>query len=82
MQHDVLVEVGYLISSLKLTPVLQFSNRDVVDTTKGDENHWSIGLNYWWAAHNANVKGAYSRINPNGALAQNEFTIQLQLFYF
>jgi hypothetical protein len=81
-QHDTLFEVGYLISSLKLTPVLQFSNRDIVDKTAGDENHWSIGLNYWWAAHNASIKGAYSRINPSGSSSQNEFTVQLQLFYF
>jgi hypothetical protein len=81
-QHDILLELGYLISELKLTPVLQFSNHDVVDTTTGDENHWSVGLNYWWAGHNANIKGAYSRINPSGLASQNEFTLQLQLFYF
>jgi len=81
-QNDYLLEVGYLISAVKLTPVLQFSNRSVVDATKGDENHWSIGLNYWWAGHNANIKGAYSRIGPTGSASQNEVTIQLQLFYF
>jgi hypothetical protein len=81
-QNDYLLELGYLVAALKLTPVLQFSNRDVVNATVGDENHWSIGANYWWAAHNANVKGAYSRISPNGSPSQNEFTVQLQLFYF
>jgi hypothetical protein len=81
-QQDVLLEVGYLVRALKLTPVLQYSRRDVIDVATGDENHWSLGLNYWWAGHNANVKAAYSRINPTGAAAQNEFTIQLQLFYF
>jgi hypothetical protein len=34
------------------------------------------------AGHNANVKGAYMRIHPNGASDQNELTVQLQLFYF
>jgi hypothetical protein len=68
--------------SMKLTPVLQFSNRDVVDTRIGDENHWSIGLNYWWAGHNADIKAAYSRINPTGSPSRNEFTAQLQLYYF
>ena len=50
-QNDYLLEVGYLIPALNLTPVLQFSDKNVVDTTKGNENHSSIGLNYWWAAH-------------------------------
>jgi hypothetical protein len=81
-QHDILIEFGYLLSTLMLTPVLQISNRDMVATTKGDENRWSVGLNYWWAGHNANIKGAYSRISPAGSPRQNELTVQLQLFYF
>jgi hypothetical protein len=39
-------------------------------------------LNYWWAGHNANIKAAYSRINPIGSPSQNEFTGQLPLSYF
>jgi hypothetical protein len=81
-QHDILIELGYLLSTLRLTPVLQVSKRDMVATTKGDENRWSVGVNYWWAGHNANIKGAYSRIRPTGSPSQNEFTVQLQLFYF
>jgi hypothetical protein len=60
----------------------QMEIRDVVDTRIGDENHWSIGLNYWWAGHNANIKAPYSRINPTGSPSRNEFTAQLQLYYF
>jgi Phosphate-selective porin O and P len=81
-QHDYLLELGYLVAALKLTPVLQFSKRNIVDAAAGDETHWSVGLNYWRAGHNANVKAAYSRISPAGASTQNEFTLQLQLFYF
>ncbi len=81
-QNDLLLEAGYLIRSLKLTPVLQVSHRDVVDVTAGDETRTSIGANYWWAGHNANVKAAYTNINPRGVPSQHEFTIQLQLFYF
>jgi hypothetical protein len=81
-QHNMLFELGYLFSALRLTPVLQVTSRDIVAATNGDENHWSVGLNYWWVGHNANIKGAYSRISPSGAADQNEFTVQLQLFYF
>ena len=35
-----------------------------IDTRSGDEKRWSLGVNYWWAAHNANVKAAYGRIDP------------------
>jgi hypothetical protein len=81
-QDVVLVELGYLLSSLKLTPVLQFSDRAISDTDVGDEVRWSVGLNYWWAGHNANIKGAYTLIDPRGRPEQNEFTIQFQFFYY
>jgi hypothetical protein len=34
----------------------------------------SVGANYWWAGHNANIKVAFGRINAVGRGAQNEFT--------
>lgn len=81
-QNDELLELGYLISAWRLTPVLQWANRDLVHASTGDQRVWSVGANYWWAGHNANIKGAYSRITGTGLPTQNEFTVQLQLFYF
>lgn len=81
-QDVVLFEVGYLLRTLKLTPVFQFSRRAIADTNAGDETRWSLGLNYWWANHNANVKAAWGRIDPRVAPEQNQFTVQLQLFYY
>jgi hypothetical protein len=81
-QDVVLLEVGYFLRHLLLTPVFQFTNQDLVDTDVGDVARWSLGVNYWWAKHNANVKAAYTRIDPHALAKQNEFTIQLQLFYF
>jgi hypothetical protein len=81
-QNDVLLELGYFTESMKLMPVLQFARRHLVDTSRGDENRISVGANYWWAGHNANIKAAYTRIDPAGLATQREFTIQLQVFYF
>lgn len=81
-QDIVLVEAGYMIRKLKLTPVVQFNWRGIVDTNVGDEKRWSVGANYWWSAHNANVKAAYGRIDPRGLPEQNQFTVQFQLFYY
>ena len=81
-QNVVLVEAGYFLRDLKITPVFQFTNRGIVDATSGDETRWSLGVNYYWRAHNANVKAAYTRIEPRSLEAQNGFTIQLQLFYY
>jgi hypothetical protein len=81
-QNDVLAELGYYIRSLKLTPVVQYTRRNIVDTSVGDATQWSAGANYWWAGQNANIKAAYSRIDPRDLAHQNEFTIQFQMFYF
>lgn len=81
-QDVVLFELGYFLRQLKLTPWLQVSRRGIVDIDAGDETRWSFGVNYWWAGHNANVKAGYGRIDPRGLSEQNQFTIQLQFFYF
>lgn len=81
-QDDVLVEAGFLIKAMKLTPVLQWTRRDVAALPAGDENRTSIGANYWWAKHNANIKFAYTRIAPRGVGRQHELTLQFQVFYF
>ena len=81
-QNNVLVEAGYLVQALRLTPVLQLARRDIVDASVGDEWRTSVGANYWWAGQNANIKAAYTRISPRGLARRNEFTIQFQMFYF
>jgi hypothetical protein len=81
-QDDFLVEAGYLFRSAKVTPVVQFTRRDFDGGPEGDETRAAVGANYWWAGHNANIKGLYTRIMPRGLRKQNEFTIQLQMFSF
>jgi hypothetical protein len=81
-QNDILLEAGYLIRDLKLTPVLQFAHRNITGGAVGDEKRTAVGANYWWAGHNVNVKALYTRIAPSGLGKQNEFTVQLQVFYF
>jgi hypothetical protein len=54
-----------------------------VATSQGDEKRISIGANYWWAGHNANIKAAFARIDPTAPLlTQKEFTVQLQMFFY
>ena len=82
-EHQVvLLEAGYFLPRFRVTPVVQFTRRDAALQTVADETRWSVGLNYWVARHNASVKAAYGRIQPSGAGARDEFTVQLQLFYF
>jgi hypothetical protein len=81
-QDNLLLELGYLIVAAKLTPFVQVTNRNLVDNSRGDETRISLGGSYWWAGHNATIKAAYTHINPKILPSQNEFTLQLQVFYF
>jgi hypothetical protein len=71
-----------LFRALKLTPVLQFSRRNISDLSTGDETRTAVGASYWWAGQNANIKALYTRIAPRGLESQNELTVQFQIFYF
>ena len=78
----VLFEVGYFLRDLRISPVFQFTRRNIAGTTAGDETRWSAGVNYWWRGHNANVMAVWGRIDPRGGFEQNQLTVQLQVFYF
>jgi hypothetical protein len=81
-QNDVLFEAGYLIRALKLTPVVQIAHQDITDQSQRDTTRMAAGANYWWAGHNVNVKGLYTRIAPAGLSTQSELTVQLQVFLY
>jgi len=82
-QNDLLIELGYLMKTWHLTPVLQVARHDLVGTDIGDERRASIGANYWLSANNVSIKGAYTHVKrPGGVTPQHEVTIQLQVSYF
>ena len=41
-----------------------------------------LGLTYYWRGFNGNVKGAWVRVTPNTGPSSNQFTMQLQAFYY
>jgi hypothetical protein len=81
-QDTWLAEAGFLITSVKVTPFVQWTNRNVIDASLSDEHRTSVGAAYWWAAHNASIKGAYTHISPSAGKTLHEFTVQLQIFYY
>jgi Phosphate-selective porin O and P len=81
-QNDILLEAGYLLKALKITPVLQYSQRNFSDLSTGDEKRTAVGASYWWTGQNVNIKALYTRIAPRGLDSQNELTVQFQIFYF
>lgn len=81
-QHDTLVEAGFLIGKTKFQPVVQLAKRNFAGNGGADEDRYAAGLNYFINGHNANVKALYQRIDIDGVRAANQFTVQIQFFYF
>ena len=80
-QADTLFEAGYLIGKTKFQPVAHYGKRDFADGGI-DETRYGAGLNYFISGHNMNVKSMITRVRPDGAPSSNQFTVQVQFFYY
>ncbi len=85
-QNDYLVEAAFLIPDSKVQPFAKWETQkfsDVYPVSK-DISRWGVGLNYYVAKQNLKLTAQYLRITPDASTipSTNEFTIQLQLFYF
>lgn len=81
-QGTIYAEAGYYISSAKVMPYLTYGTKDVANTNTGDDKRYSIGLGFYPAGQNFNIKAAYGKIDPKVGNSVNQFTIQMQAFYF
>jgi hypothetical protein len=83
LKQDVIYgEAGYYFPKAKLMPFFTFSDKDIAGTDAGDETRWSVGLGYMAFGHNVNLKAAWGRVEPGVGRSADQFTVQLQGFYF
>ncbi|MGQ0713701.1 MAG: hypothetical protein ACT4PJ_08200 [Gemmatimonadaceae bacterium] len=80
-QSAVFAEAGLYFKPMKLMPFVKFETRNF-DGPSIDEKRYQAGLTYYIQGHNANVKAAFSRLDPDAGEPSNQFTAQLQLFYY
>lgn len=85
-QNLYLFEAGYYCKTLKAQPFFQFQRQDYSDSVNDGRtnNRFQAGLNYYVSGQNLKFTFAYTRVVPNLSelAATNEFTVQLQAFYF
>jgi len=81
-QDTFFVEAGYYIRSLKLTPWLQYSRRDLKAEGAPDDQAYLAGLAWWIDGHRLNLKAGAGRIERDGAPARNQVVVQAQLFLY
>lgn len=86
-QTNYLIEAAYLFHKVKTQPFAKFETQDFVAKVNGtkDINRWGAGLNYYIHGQNLKWTAQYTRALPqNGSTIRpsNEFTMQLQVFYY
>jgi hypothetical protein len=86
-QTNYLIEAAYLFHKIKTQPFAKFETQDFTAAVNGskDINRWGTGLNYYIHGQNLKWTAQYTRALPqNGSTIRpsNEFTMQLQVFYY
>ncbi len=83
-QRDVTLQAGYYLADPKVMPFLRYERQDFKSGANDgkDNNRMQAGVTWLPNGHNFNLKAAYTRVAPRVGDDTNEFTVQLQLFYF
>jgi hypothetical protein len=89
VQNTIQADLGYYFKALKIAPNVRYEQKTVVGTEDGSEKRYIVGLNFYPFKHNFNIKMAYTRIDLKkkvssalNQLSMNQFTIQLQAYYW
>jgi hypothetical protein len=81
-QTAIFAEAGVYFKPLRLMPFVKFETQNFDPVGANDNARYQAGFTYYISGHNANLKVAYSRLNPDVGNDSNQFTTQLQLFYY
>jgi hypothetical protein len=81
------IEAGVFIKPAKIAPIVRYEQKTFTPTASvpKNENRYVGGLNFYpypKAENNFNIKVWFSRVTPKVGFATNEFTVQMQVFYF
>ena len=81
-QTAIFAEAGLYIKPMRLMPFVKYETRDFDPAGTPDDVRYQVGLTYYRFGHNVNLKVAYSRLDPDVGNPSNQFTTQLQVFYY
>jgi hypothetical protein len=81
-QKDMMLEAGLYIASVKVQPFVQFATQRFDAPALVDEDRSTVGIAYYIAGHNDNVKLSYTRIEPKHGDSRDQINLQWQIFQF
>jgi hypothetical protein len=81
------VEAGVFLKGAKVAPIARYEQKTFTPTANSpkNENRWAVGFNFYpypKSNNNFNVKVWWQRVTPKVGFETNEFTLQMQVFYF
>jgi hypothetical protein len=77
------VDGGVFFKGFKLGPWARYEKRDfATPNSSKNEKRALLGLNYYFAGNNFNIKAAFGRLSPAVGRKTNQFTVQMQALYF
>jgi hypothetical protein len=81
-QQAFLFEAGYHLANHKLSPFVQYVIRDFANAATPDQDSLQVGVAWWLAGHQRNIKFSVGRQAIDGQDSRTQALLQLQLFYF
>jgi hypothetical protein len=81
-QSAIFAEAGLYFKPMRIMPFVKFETQSFDPVAAVDNVRYQVGLTYYRWGHNTNLKLAYSRFDPDVGISLNQFTTQLQLFYY
>jgi Phosphate-selective porin O and P len=81
-QTAVFAEAGLYFKPIRILPFVRYETQNLDPAAAVDNVRYQAGFTYFISGHNANLKVAYSRLDPDTGNSTNQFTTQLQLFYY
>ena len=83
-QKDFALQAGFYLAPTKVMPFARLEKQDFKASSLngGDNNREQLGLAWYPSGNNFNVKAAYTRVDPRAGRTTNQYTVQMQFFYY
>jgi hypothetical protein len=83
-QTDAALQAGFYFAPTKVMPFLRYERQNFKPAASkpNNNNREQLGLGWYPNGNNFNVKAAYTRVAPSVGKKTNEYTVQMQFFYY
>jgi hypothetical protein len=81
-QDLMLVEGAFHFNGIKLSPFVQYQDRNFDDDATADQSTYQVGLAWWWKGHNRNLKVGWGQSESDGGDSYDSLQVQLQVLQF